>query len=340
MSYRKISLHRRLLMGVAALYIFYGHIGDPLFSGVPGLSAVGFHLWRQSFIGVDIFLLLSAFGLAHAFAKGNFRWRTYLKKRVLRIYPVFFLTCIFIAWYLKLDLFTFAKIVMLYMPFFENLYCCPWFIPVILLFYLLAPLYYRHLFAPAKNKAAVTGAAIGILLLIGVALRSALRTDLYGAFWRLPVFLLGFLWGQYSIDDKKLSRRGTAACLLLSLSALALNALYHSGIAPEFIPVQNALVNLPIVPGLIVAAITATDRLSKLPRTWKHLAPLLSFFGGISLEFYCVQENVWRLMLPNAEGAARFPLQMACLLISTALAVLLRKLPELLTDQKSFRKDE
>ena len=331
MSYRKISLHRSVLMGIAALYIFYGHIGDPLFSGIPGLSAIGFHLWRQSFIGVDVFLLLSSFGLAHAFSKGNFHWSSYLKKRVLRIYPVFFLTCIFIAWYLKLDLFTFAKIATLYMPFFENLYCCPWFVPVILLFYLLAPLYYRHLFAPAKNKTALTAIAIGGIVLLGGILSPILRIDLYGAFWRLPVFLLGFLWGHYSIEDRKLSRKGATACLLLSLSALGINALYHSGVTPELLPVQNALVNLPIVPGLLIVAVAATDRLSKRPRIWRLLSPLLAFFGGISLEFYCIQENVWRLMLPYAADAARFPLQMACLMISTALAVLLRKLPDLLT---------
>jgi len=333
MYFRKISLYRSALMGLAALYIFYGHIGDPLFSGIPVLSSLGRHFWRQSFIGVDLFLLLSSFGLAHSFAKGNFQWCSYLKKRVLRIYPVFFLTCLFIAWYLKLDALTFAKIVTLYMPFFENLYCCPWFVPVILLLYLLAPLYYRRIFSPARNKKAVTAAAICAVLLLGTALSPILRADLYGAYWRIPVFLLGFLWGHHSLENRMLSKKHIAVSLTLMLCALVLNALYHSGYPVEILPVQNALTNQFIAPGLLIIAALLTDSLSKLPKAWKTLSSVLTFFGGISLEFYCVQENVWRLMLPAAKDATRFPLQLACLLISVALAALLRKLPDLLLKQ-------
>jgi len=320
MQYSKISRHRGALMGLSALLIFYSHIGDRLFSGIPILSALGYHFWRQSYIGVDVFLLLSAFSLTYSFAKEGFSWGKYMLRRVLRVYPIYLLTCVFIAWYLKLDFISFSKIALLYSPFFENLFCCPWFIPVILLFYALAPFYYFRVFAPARNKTIVTLLAICAVLVFGLALAPFLRKDLFGAYWRAPVFLLGFLWGHYARTGIRCRRSMLLLSLPMMLAGLLLNALFHIDSIPDIVPVSDALYNLPITPGLTFLMLLLIEGCTHLSRIQKPILTTLEFFGRISLEFYCVQENVWRLMLPYASGAFRFPLQLTCLLISSLLA--------------------
>lgn len=72
--YGSLVKNRNAIFGFAILYIILYHSGVwPLFG--------------RGFIGVDVFLFLSAFGLCFSLAKHNL-WKFYLR-RLNRIYPLF-----------------------------------------------------------------------------------------------------------------------------------------------------------------------------------------------------------------------------------------------------------
>lgn len=87
-----IKANRNYLMGVAMLLVIVFHffcwVTNPI-----GKLNIGF-------IGVDIFLFLSGFGLSYSFEKNGLL--DFYKRRIIRIYPTYFLavtlTYIFVKW--------------------------------------------------------------------------------------------------------------------------------------------------------------------------------------------------------------------------------------------------
>lgn len=149
MIFNNISKYRSSLMGIAMLSVFLFHsMGDWMPPFIHKIAANGA-------VGVDVFLFLSAMGLTYSITK-NPDVMAFYKRRVWRIMPTYWLimSCVY--------LFVFALMVEQIMP--ENYYPIPrngwqivqayttlgywmkdgiyylWYIPAILLLYLLFPL--------------------------------------------------------------------------------------------------------------------------------------------------------------------------------------------------------
>lgn len=83
-----IDTHRHWFMGVAMVLIVLFHLCSVWDSG--------FTLpFRRGFIGVDIFLLFSSYGLCYSWARTS--WEGYFYKRVIRILPCFVLLAIIVS---------------------------------------------------------------------------------------------------------------------------------------------------------------------------------------------------------------------------------------------------
>lgn len=327
MKYSIVSKHRNQIFGVAALLIFYFHLQPLFFQGVPVLQVLERFTGTQALMGVDIFVLLSSFGLAHSFEKGNFSWKRYLPKRILRVYPQLLIMQIILVLVMHQDVWHLLAGVLLIAQPIYGFFVQLWFLPFILVLYLIAPLYYFGIFRKFRNQAAGTAGMALLTVAVILVIRPWVQADWYTCLTRIPIFWLGFLWGYRSVHDQVRSRRTAWISFAVMVAALLLNYLLGRGYISELIPSQGCLVSQLIAPSLTALLALAFDRISRSNRgISRAFLGFLGFYGRISLEFYCVQE-LWhdavRDLALFAPVRAVMPVTVACLILSTVSALVL-----------------
>ena len=171
-----------------------------------------------------------------------------------------------------------------------------WFVPAILTLYLVFPLYWA-VFSRAKNKTVFTLTVLVIWLLVSMVLRDRLRGDMYGFTNRIPVFLVGVLYGWLCQNNRMRESRGLWALTALTL-LLGLYLADRTNVDGMYllVPVSNCCVpNLLIAMSLPLIMAKLLDLLASFRATrWLSAAAnaVLGFFGMMSLEFYCIQQWV------------------------------------------------
>ena len=327
MPYSRISKHRTAIMGVAALMIFYFHVHPALLSGIPRLRALEQPLLDLLIPAVDVFLLVSSYGLAHRFARGSFSWRGYAVRRVVRLYPPLFVGNILYGLSLHAGARWIIASELLVAPLIYGFLPQLWFVPTILALSLAAPLYYFHVFAPARRKGRVTALSMLVVVGLGAALQSVVKAEWYYAIFRIPVFLLGFLWGDLAVRGESLSRRALVGLVGLMFAGAVGCVAESLGWLPSILPWQRFLLHLAIAPGLTAMLALLLDRLDRVAaRAARAVMAALRFYGKMSLEFYCVQEAIF-IALMHGEFSApfreRIPIYLPCFVLSTLVAMLL-----------------
>ena len=292
---KAISRHRTFIMGFAALWIYVFHIFPTNLFGGGVLNELWTHVKRLGFCGVDIFLLVSAFGLTYALdrmeklsVRGYF---SYLARRLKRLYvvilPVALVIGVVDGWSLR----GFIGRVTGLAQIFVDVYRFLWYLARILIFYILAPFYYA-LFRRVRHKGLFTAVCVMIFPIANYFLRDVLRNDLFAITARVSVFLLGFYLGHLSKSQEKLGPGAVWAALASLILGVALNILLTKGHLPWLYPGLNAQINLLIAPGAAILLawlcdLWADKRFSGL--TYRFFV----FFGTISFEFYATQEWIW-----------------------------------------------
>ncbi|MBE6878448.1 MAG: acyltransferase [Ruminococcaceae bacterium] len=277
-----ISRYRSQIMGFAAIWIIIFHTWIHTFSTIPGLSFAEKFIVRVGFCGVDIFFFLSGIGMIFAIEKSSvpmFYYRR-IKRLVLPFVLVGLLKIFFNGWSVT----KFLKAITGYSFYFENMYTLLWFVPAVIAFYLLFPVYYK-LLKNVKNPVVFTFIVLEIWLLFSIKANGIMRRDLFGFTNRIPVFLLGVLFAYVSKNKKIIWDRSVAALSVVTL-ALGSYLAYLTNFADMFLIVEssnsflpNLLITLSICP--LLAFI-----FSKI--SW--LCKFFGFFGAFTLEFYCIQE--------------------------------------------------
>ena len=193
MSLPLISKYRTPLMGIAMLLVFFSHLPIPINN-----SVLNFFKWNGHF-GVDIFVILSGMGLFFSFRKES-NLSLFYTKRLLRIVPfylfinlAYLLTPGFVPHY---SLFGILATVTTIGYWFDYGYC-DWFIPHLLLMYLLFPLLY-NVMKRIDNR-------LTLFLIIAVwgviSLLPILDSLFYRAAFRWVIFTLGILLGKILFED-------------------------------------------------------------------------------------------------------------------------------------------
>ena len=190
-----ISTYRSQLMGVAILLVMLFHMksvqatfGGPL---VRKIISCGY-------AGVDIFMLMSGLGMVFSLSK-NQNWANFMKRRLVTVVPAYFavvgiysLMMIFAGdcgWeMLVLNLTTLSFYT-------GGDGAFNWYIPCILLFYLVTPWIYRRLSNPGRRVAWAVGLCLGSYLFSGILGNVFDLGRLNIAFTRFPVYVLGMLTG-------------------------------------------------------------------------------------------------------------------------------------------------
>ena len=277
-----INLHniqkgRSLLMGFAILWIITFHywflVGTPLT-----------HFFNKGFLGVDIFMALSSFGLCFSLSK-DYNYINFIKKRVLRILP---------TWWLLITLMLIVNLVSgnnhpqtiwQYICYYSGLgwwfyhnepfgiYYYEWYIPTLLLFYLFMPWIYKW-----SNKLLLFGFVLSI---IAGSLLSYFHIEerLDMSYQRIPVFIFGvLLYRAYkAVQEGRNIKLINRACILSSTIGVIGLILIFSGVITGLYGrlLYCFMFAMPLLLNLLVILFTKIK-----------LYSALSYIGTITLELY------------------------------------------------------
>ena len=184
-----ISTCRSALMGIAILWVVFYHFGfhTPIIS----------HVTRFGYTGVDIFMFLSGFGLFYSLQKKQ-GLSNYLKKRVVRIFPSYFLIGI------ALSLFCYPD-----ENFWNYLWRCStlgfwtngiyyeWFIPSIVTLYCLFPFAFKLLAHDKTRQYQLLTVCCLVISIYTVFDNDIIDNWHFLLVYRIPVFLFGALTAFY-----------------------------------------------------------------------------------------------------------------------------------------------
>lgn len=289
-AFRLINKYRSAIMGVAALWILFFHEWIPTMEGHWRAYAVECFVKQIGFCGVDFFLFLSGMGLVYAIQKYNVI--TFYKRRLMRVFIPFMVIAVAMAIVQDWNLATWASNLFGVNFYTKSIYSFLWFGPAIYTIYLLFPVYY-YFFAKAPSKYQFTLGALLVWLALSIWASDVMRGDLYGFTNRIPVFLVGVLAGWIVQNQEVVFTKLTwGLCGLTFIIGLYLA--YMTGNEDYFllVPVSDCG-----VPNFLLAT-SGSFLFAKLFQLidvylrpfGKVVLKILGFFGGLSLELYCVQE--------------------------------------------------
>lgn len=258
-----INRDRSILMGLSIMYVVVYHL-----SGFQEAKE-SLSLFRFGYMGVDVFMFLSGYGLCYSYSKNPIS--TFYRRRMERIYPL---------WILKAVLFMLLGLMMAKMCTLWDVFCNlttlyylglggtihDWYIPAILIIYLLFPLLY-HTVRIFKTKVLL------LLAFVNVLIFSILR------FWtfdwsydcfiaRIPMVFMGVAT-YFRRDDK-----------YFLLTAMALQSLF---LIPSILyGVSGIYRSLCWAPTLMLVMIALT----KLLKMQHWIYATISWVGDHTLEIY------------------------------------------------------
>ena len=321
-----IGKHRRCIMGVAALLIFAFHKHTLLCTEGRFLFAIESQIKRIAFVGVDIFLLLSGISMTYAIRKekiGTFYFRR-LKRIALPFLVIGAIVAVSEHWSAAA---VFGNLSGYYF-FTKSMYSFLWFFPAIAVFYLLFPLYHL-LLKRSGSPMLFTGIVLcmwllGSMLLSG-PMKTAGREEFYGFTNRIPIFVIGILFGEMG-QERKRRIPWLGWVLIVLMNMLGLYLAYQTSYQKMqlLVPVPNCC-----IPNILLS-ISLTCILAKLfdllnrARLLRLLRRGFELFGIISLELYAVQRIVmvsWTGIFPWTSVPALKNLTL--LILTTAAATAL-----------------
>lgn len=288
-SFTCISESRSVFFGIATLWITFFHSGNLSFEFLkfrPLIAALSF-IRSYGNIGVEIFILLSGFGLYYSLANKK-RVSQFYKKRLLRIIPaVFIVAVIWCGFILKItDPFAFFSKIFLLELFFNGDRDF-WFFSFLIIIYALYPLVHR--FISQKRTVLRIMVLLVCSILFNVFLFAADKDYFYLieiASTRIPVFLIGVLFGYLSKSDYK---SDLIPVLLISVFA---GGFCFVPLVLTFSIIHERIFSSVIAISMVLFISWLSGAVS-LRRTKK----LLIGFGRYSLEIYLLYERVSIVLL-------------------------------------------
>ena len=280
-SMELISKYRTQLMGMAILLVALFHSSiNPVNDGIGFLCFLGD-------MGVDIFFLVSGFGMYYTFLKKPTLKQFYIK-RICRIVPAWF--CINLVVHLlennisDINWITFLK-GMTGFNFWLDGSLYYWYIPAALMFYFLTPFFMRMYEVDKKKAYGIMG---GIwIILISVCL--VIHTTKYFIFlFRFPVYFIGIWLSDLAYHKKKLSNRNLFFLALVMVSGVAAEFFLKSNLDKSYMHYEyKYLIYLVIAVPLCIIVCALLDKTN-------YYFPVLYFLGGITLEIYLLHEFMLR----------------------------------------------
>lgn len=299
-----IGKYRTYLMGLAILWIMLYH--------GPAWNIIGLRQIQETgYSGVEIFLLLSSYGLYYAWNREP-EPKLFYRRRIVRIIPYYLPV-------LSARIFWDAIICgggvkeLLHPSFWwHHAYFRLWYVPFIIFLYAITPLYLK-IFKKDPKKVTVIGIlAAFIFSYIGYGISS-----LFIATARIPVFLLGF-YPAYLAKEKKDRKRNPLVLLIIVIIAYGLQIILLEAFDHQMLA-ECGLMWFPLFAGALPLLLLGCRCMDAL-KLEKHsmLEKGLSYLGEHTLELYLLHQLIYEILayLFNASNSTALYIAAICLTVA------------------------
>ncbi len=263
--------NRRSVMAFSGLQILLYHLWINLFPGNP----VEMFLRTSAFVGVDIFFFLSGFSLG---GRETGSYWGFVKSRFTSVYIKFILFAVVALFYSNWKFTRLIEVVFAIEFFKKGGGSFLWFIPAIMICYLLFPLYRK---ADSKRPRLTLILTTLIWSTAGVLITYLTSYKAIFIFWmRLPVFLLGFYAAKYKLWERCLSKGWVRLSAGIALILIGGVLFYLTGFKTRLsVPMVDFfyVLGIPSAIGLIML-------ISYIPKV-----KVIEWIGKSTLEMYGVQ---------------------------------------------------
>ncbi|MDR3189819.1 MAG: acyltransferase family protein [Lactobacillaceae bacterium] len=291
MNIALLSKYRTQLMGLAMLWVMLYHFAT---YGSNNTPAPFRQFVSLGFGGVDIFIFVSGIGMYSSLLKDS-AVRSFFKKRFSRIMPNYYMVIILVTLFSLFGLgikFDWNIIIneLLIFPYWFTGIAFNWYIPAILTFYLISPLYFK-VFMNVKSKGLLTlGASIVVLglsvLIYGLNAANVINLDIQVALTRIPIFFIGFYFAHLMKNAVQIKLNVWLVAIITAIVIIA-ELLILKKLNPNFLRASGLYWYLFIIITPLLSLLITTT-LNWLAPHGKWLLSTLTWLGANSLDIYLI----------------------------------------------------
>lgn len=263
--------NKKTIMFFSSLLILIFHLWINIFDRTSNLFELELFIRQILYIGVDIFFFLSSYSISKNEVKD---YKKFIFSRFKKVYLIFVLFAIIAAFYFGWDFKTFFLTITGIQLFIKGGGSFLWFIPAIMIIYILLPLF-NKIDNNHKILTPIITLVLWLLFTIGISLYTSFDQILIFTN-RIPIILLGCYCAKYHVFDKLSLKQYLISMILLIISGIFILYKYNH-VTCEYINDVFYLIAIPLTLGLIL--------LINLIPTNKVIDTL----GSITLEMYGIQ---------------------------------------------------
>lgn len=183
--------NKKTIMAFSAILILIFHLWINLTD-----STVEMYLRQLCVIGVDLFFFVSAYTITK---QEPFVYKNFIKDRFERVYLKFIVLSIIAAFIYKWELLKTLKVILGIEFFIKGGGSFLWFIPAIMIVYLILPLYKKLDYKYPKLVSIIT---LSLFFIIAISVsKSTSYKSFFILFNRIPIILLGYYFNKYHIIE-------------------------------------------------------------------------------------------------------------------------------------------
>lgn len=284
-----VSKYRTEIMGLACIWVVLHHYNNTMIFPDALWPLYRFTVYGNA--GVDIFLFLSGIGLFFAFQKDSIRLGDFYIKRIVRLILPYILICV--PYYIWVELYLnkgsfWLNVTQLSFPLSRMI--ATWYIPAMLVFYLLFPAIYKlQNTKKIKNHTAwviMLSLFYTLFLLAFKQIFPTMYENTEIALVRFLIFFVGCYFGHAVYEKKTFSTATVAAAVTYSVLFVLMR--FTSALS-------NFWIRLGYGPFAISLCVLAVFVLGWF-KDGNPIFSVLRFFGNRSLEIYLTSVlliNVW-----------------------------------------------
>ena len=266
--------NKKVIMSFSALMIIIFHLWINITKPNTNIYLIETYLRYIGYIGVDIFFFLSAYSLA----KNEIdNYLNFIFKRFKKIYLKFIIFGVIAFFFNKWSFLKLLKIIFGIEFLTKGGGSFLWFIPAIMIIYILLPLYKK-----LDNKYKVITPIITIItyLILVITLSINKKTTLLIFINRIPIILLGYYFSKLKIFEKLQKNNLLYYCVALCLTIFGLLFNYYLYMNHFYLSYFQDIFYVLSIP-LIIGVILLLDKIKS--------NKLFNYLGSITLEVYAIQ---------------------------------------------------
>ena len=266
--------NKKVIMSFSALMIIIFHLWINITKTNTNIYLIETYLRYIGYIGVDIFFFVSAYSLA----KNEIdNYSNFIIKRFRKIYLKFIIFGVIAFFFNKWSFLKLLKIIFGIEFLTKGGGSFLWFIPAIMIIYILLPLYKK-----LDNKYKIITPIITIItyLILVITLSINKKTTLLIFINRIPIILLGYYFSKLKIFEKLQKNNLLYYCVALCLTIFGLFFNYYLYFNHFYLSYFQDIFYVLSIP-LIIGVILLLDKIK--------VNKLFNYLGSITLEVYAIQ---------------------------------------------------